>query len=54
MEVRTDPADPDRKIVDDPLGEFTDLQSFNEYVGWYDGLPDKINGIRWTIKHTSR
>ena len=49
MEVRTDPADGNHKIVDDPLGEFTDLQSFNEYVGWYDGLPEKINRIRWTI-----
>ena len=49
MEVRTDPADGNHKIVDDPLGEFTDLQSFNEYVGWYDGLPDKIERIRWTI-----
>ena len=49
MEVRTDPADADHKIVDDPLGEFTDLQSFNEYVGWYDGLPEKIARVRWTI-----
>jgi len=49
MEVRTDPADSAHKIVDDPLGEFTDLQSFNEYVGWYDGMPEKINRVRWTI-----
>ena len=49
MEVRADPADADHKIVDDPLGEFTDLQSFNEYIGWYDGLPEKIARIHWTI-----
>ena len=51
MEVRADPADPLHKIVDDPFGEFTDLVSFNEYVGWYDGLPEKIDRIRWTVKY---
>ena len=51
MEVRTDPADPNHKIVDDPFGEFTDLVSFNEYVGWYDGLPEKIDRLRWTVKY---
>jgi len=51
MEVHTDPADPNHKIVDDPFGEFTDLLSFNEYVGWYDGLPDKTARIRWSIKY---
>ncbi len=51
MEVRTDPADPYNKIVDDPFGEYTDLLSFNEYVGWYDGLPEKIDRIHWTTKY---
>jgi beta-glucuronidase len=51
MEVRGDPQDANHKIVDDPFGEFTDLCSFNEYVGWYDGLPDKIDRIRWSIKY---
>lgn len=26
-------------IVDDALGEFTDVLSVNEYIGWYGGLP---------------
>ena len=51
MEVRADPADPLHKIVDDPFGEFTDLCSFNQYTGWYDGLPEKIDRIRWSIKY---
>jgi beta-glucuronidase len=51
MEVRADPADATHKIVDDPFGEFTDLLSFNEYVGWYDGGPDKIGRVHWTIKY---
>jgi beta-glucuronidase len=51
MEVRTDPNDPFHKIVDDPFGEFTDLCSFNEYTGWYDGLPEKIDRLHWSIKY---
>jgi beta-glucuronidase len=51
MEVRTDPDNPNHKIVDDPFGKFTDLCSFNEYTGWYDGLPDKIDQLRWSIKY---
>ena len=51
MEVRTDPKDPLSKIVDDPFGEYTDLCSFNEYTGWYDGLPEKIDRIHWSIKY---
>ncbi len=51
MEVQTDPQDPTHKIVDDPLGQYTDLLSFNEYVGWYDGTPDKIDKIHWTLKY---
>ena len=49
MEVHADPADPNHRIVDDPFGAYTDLLSFNEYVGWYDGLPDKIPQITWSL-----
>ncbi len=49
MEVHVDPADNNHRIVDDPFGAYTDLLSFNEYIGWYDGLPDKLKNIRWTL-----
>ena len=49
MEVRIDPADANHRIVDDPFGAYTDLLSFNQYIGWYDGLPDKLQNIRWTL-----
>ena len=49
MEVHTDPADGNHRIVDDPFGAYTDLLSFNQYIGWYDGLPDKLKNIRWTF-----
>ncbi len=49
MEVHSPASDPDTKIVDDPFGQYTDIISFNEYVGWYDGLPDKCARIKWQI-----
>jgi beta-glucuronidase len=51
MEVRRDPADANRRIVDDPLGAFTDLLSFNQYIGWYDGVPDKLPQINWSLAY---
>jgi len=35
--------------IDDPFAEYLDVLSFNEYVGWYDGLPSKCEKIRWDI-----
>lgn len=51
MEMHGVPGDPDTKIVDDPLGALTDLISFNQYVGWYDGLPEKCDRVKWIIRH---
>ena len=47
-------ADADHRIVDDPFGAYIDLLSFNQYVGWYDGLPDKLPRIRGRSATTSR
>jgi len=49
MEVHADPANPNHRIVDDPFGAYTDLLSFNQYVGWYDGVPDKLAQIEWSF-----
>ncbi len=51
MEIRADPADKNHKIVDDPFGAFTDLLSFNEYIGWYDGLPDRLAQTTWSFAY---
>jgi len=51
MEVRSEAGNPLHKIVDDPFGQYTDLCSFNQYTGWYDGLPEKIDRISWSIKY---
>ncbi|MEI9806862.1 MAG: glycoside hydrolase family 2 TIM barrel-domain containing protein [Bacteroidota bacterium] len=38
-------------VVDDPLGEFTDMVAVNEYIGWYVGLPSAIRNVQWQIKY---
>jgi beta-glucuronidase len=47
MEVHTNPSEPYVYHVDDPLGQFLDVIACNEYIGWYDGLPDKTEMIQW-------
>ncbi len=37
--------------VEDPLAKILDVVSFNEYIGWYDGLPDKCLQIKWHIPY---
>jgi beta-glucuronidase len=49
MEVRADPADSYTKIVDDPLAEVTDIVSFNQYIGWYAGLPDDCAKVKFVV-----
>jgi beta-glucuronidase len=38
-------------MIDDPLGEDLDVLGCNEYVGWYDGLPEKADRIEWKTKY---
>ena len=38
-------------IIDDPLGQFVDLVSVNEYLGWYGGLPSDCRAARWEVKY---
>src|ERR1700730_11274169 len=44
-------ADPNTQVIDDPLGEYLDVLGCNEYVGWYDGLPEKADGLTWKVKY---
>jgi beta-glucuronidase len=39
------------QMIDDPLGEFLDVLGCNEYVGWYDGLPEKADELEWKSKY---
>jgi beta-glucuronidase len=51
MEVHGDPTDPHVRIIDDPLADKVDIVSFNEYVGWYSGLPDDCATMQWKVKY---
>src|SRR5207249_2513719 len=39
------------QMIDDPLGECVDVFGCNEYVGWYDGLPEKADRVEWKMKY---
>ena len=39
------------QMIDDPLGEYLDVLGCNEYVGWYDGLPEKADRLEWKTKY---
>ncbi len=51
MEKHGDPKDPYLAIVEDPLADMVDIVSFNQYVGWYDGKPEKADKIKWKIPY---
>jgi beta-glucuronidase len=38
----------DTMVIDDPIAAKLDVMGNNEYIGWYDGLPDKCDRIRFT------
>ena len=35
------------QLIADPFGEYVDVLGCNEYVGWYDGLPEKCDRMTW-------
>jgi beta-glucuronidase len=39
------------QTIDDPLGQFTDIISVNEYLGWYGGLPNNARTAKWEVKY---
>ena len=51
MERHSPADDPATNIVEDPLAEATDLVSFNQYIGWYVGLPDDCAKAKWIINY---
>ena len=36
-------------IIEDELVDLTDIISFNQYIGWYDGKPADCDKITWTV-----
>lgn len=36
-------------VLKDPMMELVDVVSFNSYIGWYDGLPEKCSKMDWDL-----
>lgn len=51
MEKHAKPGSENVQLVEDPLAHVVDLVSFNEYVGWYDGPPEKCDRVTWEIPY---
>jgi beta-glucuronidase len=49
--LETHRIDPHTIMVDDPLGQYLDVVSCNEYIGWYDGPPERIDQTEWKIAY---
>jgi beta-glucuronidase len=39
------------KYIDDPLGKALDVIGFNEYIGWYEGVPADADSTEWKIAY---
>lgn len=51
MEKHYRSDNPNIAVVQDPLAELVDMVSFNQYIGWYDGLPEKADKVTWEINY---
>lgn len=51
MEKHYRSDNPNIAVVEDPLAELVDMVSFNQYIGWYDGLPEKADKVTWEIPY---
>ena len=51
MEKHAKDGAPNVNVVEDPLAEVVDVVAFNQYVGWYDGLPEKCGRVSWEIPY---
>jgi len=50
LERRSKEGFANTQVVEDPLQEYVDIISFNEYIGWYDGLTEKCKTADFEIK----
>ena len=51
MEKHYRSDNPNIAVVEDPLADLVDIVSFNQYIGWYDGLPEKADKVTWEINY---
>ncbi len=50
LERHTKPGTQNTQIIQDPMQEFVDIIAFNQYIGWYDGLPEKARTAVFDIQ----
>jgi beta-glucuronidase len=51
MEKHYSAENPYLGVIEDPLANLVDIISFNQYIGWYDGLPEKCDTVTWNINY---
>lgn len=51
MEKHYDKDDANLAVISDPLSDIVDIVSFNQYIGWYEGLSEKLDRTRWHIPY---
>ena len=51
MERHAKPGADNVNVVQDPLAEVVDVVAFNQYIGWYDDLPEKCGRVSWEIPY---
>ena len=42
-------GNPKIRTINDSFADVVDILSFNQYIGWYDGLPEKCRELSWKI-----
>lgn len=48
---RTEKTGPNRRSLNDPIGQYLDVLGLNEYVGWYEGRPEDADTIAWSTAY---
>lgn len=51
LERHTKPGSTNTQVIEDPLQEYVDIIAFNQYIGWYDGLPEKCKTAEFDIQY---
>jgi beta-glucuronidase len=51
MEKHYSENDANLAVITDPLSDIVDIVSFNQYIGWYEGLSEKLERTRWQIPY---
>jgi beta-glucuronidase len=50
LERHTKEGTGNTQVIEDPLQEYVDIIAFNQYIGWYDGLPEKCKTAVFDIQ----